>query len=196
MQQFYAVVLAAGASERLGQPKPMLPVKQGNREIPLVQWVVERLELGGIKPIVVTNQELLIDVAFALPERTVVLNPAPEKGRTGSIQCGLATIISNLKSKRGMNVLIAPVDRPGFSISTLEVLRHTEFSACPAKDGRGGHPVLITEDDVEKIMIATPETSLRELISPMKINVSDKYLHLNVDTPDDLEKLQQAANEL
>ncbi|HIO87114.1 MAG TPA: hypothetical protein EYN42_07410, partial [Candidatus Poseidoniales archaeon] len=34
MQQFYAVILAAGASERLGQPKPMLPIKLGNREIP------------------------------------------------------------------------------------------------------------------------------------------------------------------
>jgi CTP:molybdopterin cytidylyltransferase MocA len=30
----------------------------------------------------------------------------------------------------------------------------------------------------------------------MKINVTDKYLHLNVDTPDDLEQLQQAADEL
>jgi len=196
MQQFYAVVLAAGASERLGQPKPMLPVKLGNREIPLVKWVVERLELGGITPIVVTNQELLIDVTFAIPGRTVVLNPAPEKGRTGSIQCGLATIISNIKSKRGMQVLIAPVDRPGFSNSTLEVLRHTESSACPAKDGRGGHPVLINGEDVEKIMLAKPETSLRDLISPMKINVNDKFLHLNIDTPDDLEQLQQAADEL
>jgi len=196
MQQFYAVVLAAGSSERLGQPKPMIPVKLGNREIPLVKWVVERLELGGITPIVVTNQKLLIDVTFAIPGRTVVLNPAPEKGRTGSIQCGLATIISNIKSKRGMQVLIAPVDRPGFSNSTLEILRHTEFSACPAKDGRGGHPVLINGEDVEKIMLAKPETSLRDLISPMKINVNDKFLHLNVDTPDDLEKLQQAADEL
>ena len=196
MEQFYAVVLAAGASKRLGQPKPMIPIKLGNREIPLVKWVVERLELGGITPIIVTNQELLIEVTFAIPGRTVVLNPAPEKGRTGSIQCALATIISNIKSKRGMQVLIAPVDRPGFSNSTLEVLRHTEFSACPAKDGRGGHPVLITEEDVEKIMLAKPEASLRDLISPMKINVTDKYLHLNVDTPDDLEQLQQAADEL
>ena len=196
MKKFHAVVLAAGASERLGQPKPMIPVKLGNREVPLVKWIVERLELSGIIPIVVTNQELLIDVTFAIQGRTVVLNPAPEKGRTGTIQCGLASIVSNIKSKRGMQVLIAPVDRPGFSNSTLDILRHTEHCACPAKDGRGAHPVIITEKEVEKILQSTPETPLREIIAPMKINVTDKFLHLNVDTTDDLEQLQQAADEL
>ena len=115
MNQLYAVVLAAGKSTRLGQPKAMVTVKIGKREIPLVKWLVERLENAGISPIIVTNQELLVPITFALPNRSVVLNPAPEKGRTGTIQCGLATIISNLKSKRAMNVLIVPVDRPGFT---------------------------------------------------------------------------------
>ena len=135
-------------------------------------------------------------VTFAIPERSVLLNPAPEKGRTGTIQCGLATIISKAKGKRQLNVLIVPVDRPGFSNSTLEVLRHTDSTACPTKDGRGGHPVLITSSDVERIMLAEPETPLRDLISPMRINVADKYLHLNIDTPEDLENLQQIAEEL
>lgn len=192
----YAVVLAAGASQRLGQPKALIPVRIGGIEIPLIRWIVERLESSQITPIVVTNQELLIRVTFALPERTVVLNPAPEKGRTGSIQCGLATIISLLKSKRGMDVLIAPVDRPGFSLSTIEALRMSEVAACPAKDGRGGHPLLIKEDDVERIMQASQDTPLRDLISPMRINVADEFLHLNVDTPEDLNDLEKAVRTL
>jgi CTP:molybdopterin cytidylyltransferase MocA len=174
----------------------MVPVAIEKREIPLVKWVVERLEYAGITPIIVTNQQLLVPVTFAVPGRTVVLNPAPEKGRTGSIQCGLATIIANIKGKRGMNVLITPVDRPGFSSSTLEALRHCQDTACPAKDGRGGHPVLITAEDVERIMLAESETPLRDLISPMRINVADNFLHLNIDTPDDLVELKQAALEL
>jgi CTP:molybdopterin cytidylyltransferase MocA len=91
-------------------------------------------------------------------------------------------------------VLITPVDRPGFSKSTLEALRHSEVSACPAKDGKGAHPVLIMEGDVERILLATPETPLRDLISPMRINVADEFLHLNIDTPEDLLELQNAAN--
>lgn len=174
----------------------MLPVLIGKREIPLVKWMVERVEQAGITAIVVTNQELLIPITFALPGRTVVLNPAPEKGRTGTIQCGLATVISNQKSKRGMNVLITPVDRPGFTASTLETLATSEVSSCPAKDGKGGHPVLIKEDDVERIMKAGQETPLRDLISPMKINVGDEFLHLNIDTPADLPILHQAVKSL
>lgn len=196
MNQLYAVVLAAGKSTRLGQPKAMVTVKIDKREIPLVKWLVERLENAGISPIIVTNQELLVPITFALPNRSVVLNPAPEKGRTGTIQCGLATIISNLKSKRAMNVLIVPVDRPGFTASTLEVLRHTEVTACPAKDGLGGHPVLVTPEDVERILLASPETPLRDLISPMRINVADEFLHLNIDTVDDLKELQQSVDAL
>ncbi|MBS71706.1 MAG: hypothetical protein CMO20_01965 [Thermoplasmata archaeon] len=196
MNQLYAVVLAAGKSTRLGQPKAMVTVKIGKREIPLVKWLVERLENAGISPIIVTNQELLVPITFALPNRSVVLNPAPEKGRTGTIQCGLATIISNLKSKRAMNVLIVPVDRPGFTASTLEVLRHTEVTACPAKDGLGGHPVIVTPEDVERILLASPETPLRDLISPMRINVADEFLHLNIDTVDDLKELQQSVDAL
>ena len=196
MNQLYAVVLAAGKSTRLGQPKAMVTVKIGKREIPLVKWLVERLENAGISPIIVTNQELLVPITFALPNRSVVLNQAPEKGRTGTIQCGLATIISNLKSKRAMNVLIVPVDRPGFTASTLEVLRHTEVTACPAKDGLGGHPVLVTPEDVERILLASPETPLRDLISPMRINVADEFLHLNIDTVDDLKELQQSVDAL
>ena len=196
MHQLYAIVLAAGNSQRLGQPKAMVPIIMDGQEIPLIKWMVERLEASGITPIVVTNQDLLVPVTFAIPERSVLLNPAPEKGRPGTIQCGLAPIISNAKGKRQLNVLIVPVDRPGFSNSTLEVLRHTDSTACPTKDGRGGHPVLITSSDVERIMLAEPETPLRDLISPMRINVADKYLHLNIDTPEDLENLQQIAEEL
>ena len=196
MNQLYAVVLAAGKSTRLGQPKAMVTVKIGKREIPLVKWLVERLENAGISPIIVTNQELLVPITFALPNHSVVLNPAPEKGTTGTIQCGLATIISNLKSKRAMNVLIVPVDRPGFTASTLEVLRHTEVTACPAKDGLGGHPVIVTPEDVERILLASPETPLRDLISPMRINVADEFLHLNIDTVDDLKELQQSVDAL
>jgi CTP:molybdopterin cytidylyltransferase MocA len=50
------------------------------------------------------------------------------------------------------------------------------------------------EGDVERILLATPETPLRDLISPMRINVADEFLHLNIDTPEDLLELQNAAN--
>ena len=79
------IVLAAGASSRMGQPKALLEI-DGK---PLIQHLVERLEAQGLEPVIVTNAEISIDVLLALPERTVVINPNPEAGRTGSLQCGV-----------------------------------------------------------------------------------------------------------
>ena len=69
----------------MGQPKALLEI-DGK---PLIQHLVERLEAQGLEPVIVTNAEISIDVLLALPERTVVINPNPEAGRTGSLQCGL-----------------------------------------------------------------------------------------------------------
>ena len=65
--------------------------------------------------------------------------------------------------------------------------------ACPSKDGRGGHPLLLMADDVARIRTASPDTPLRELCSPDRIEVDDFHLHLNLDTPSDLEVLRDLA---
>ena len=83
------IVLAAGASSRLGQPKALVQVNG----IPLIQYLVERLEARGLEPVIVTNAEIIVDILLTVPERTVVINPNPESGRTGSLQCGLKQIL-------------------------------------------------------------------------------------------------------
>ena len=65
------IVLAAGASARLGQPKALLEI-EGK---PLIQHLVERLESAGLEPVIVTRADLSVDLLLALPERTVVINP-------------------------------------------------------------------------------------------------------------------------
>ncbi|MEE3310494.1 MAG: NTP transferase domain-containing protein, partial [Candidatus Thermoplasmatota archaeon] len=63
------IVLAAGASDRLGQPKALLEI--GGK--PLIQHLVERLEVVGLEPVIVTRAELSVDILLALPERSVVI---------------------------------------------------------------------------------------------------------------------------
>ncbi len=53
-----AVVLAAGGSERLGQPKSLVSLSVDGVEMPLVRWLVERLEAAGVETIVVTSLAL------------------------------------------------------------------------------------------------------------------------------------------
>ena len=71
------IVLAAGRSSRLGQPKAFVEV--GGR--PLIVHLVHRLQnLPGIQITVVTNDDLLADVLLACPSVHAVLNPNPEHG--------------------------------------------------------------------------------------------------------------------
>ena len=109
-----AVIPARGGSTRL---------KDKNiRELggkPLIQWMVNRLESKGIEPIIVTRQELMLEIAICCPERTIVVNPNPDAGRTGSIRCGILHINSEKSKVRPYRLLMVPVDRPGFSDETL-----------------------------------------------------------------------------
>ena len=177
------VVLAAGASERLGQPKAL--VKIGKRC--LVEWVVSRLQAHGLEPLVVTNEEIVEEVAASV-DCGVVVNPDPGAGRTGTLQIG----IGHIGTGAGQRILVVPVDRPGFSDSTLETLLGSTATSCPTQGGRGGHPILLSAEDAVKVVEGLPSAPLRNLINPVRIEVTDPYLHLNVDRPEDLGWLADA----
>ena len=179
------IILAAGASKRLGQHKALL-VKDG---VPLIRWLVNRLEAQGINPIIVTRQELMIDIALACPERTVIVNPDPDAGRTGTIRCGILHINSEKEKIKPYRLLMVPVDRPGFSDETLSKLMDEERCCVPAKDGRGGHPIMLMPKDVEEIMgEENPDRPLNELVNPIRIEVEDAGLHVNLDRQEDVDQ--------
>lgn len=180
------IVLAAGASSRLGQPKALAQI-HGK---PLIRHLVERLESEGLEPVIVTRADISVDIMLAVPNRTIVINPAPDMGRTGSLQCGLKQFLDTKGGERAYKLLVVPVDRPGFSNSTLSTIMQQEQCACPSKDGRGGHPLLLMAEDIARIRTADPDTPLRDLCTPERIEVEDFHLHFNLDTAKDLEVLR------
>ena len=181
------IVLAAGYSTRLGEEKALLETGEG----PLVGWLVNRLQRQGLEPVVVTNEQIFEDICESV-ECEVICNPDPNSGRTGTVQLG----IKSVGLAPGRKFLIVPVDRPGFSDSTLTSLLAVESTACPASGGRGGHPLLLSEHDAFKILDFSPSKPLRDLVEPIRMEVSDPFLHLNIDTPSDVEKLLKAVGSL
>ena len=178
LSQIDAIILTAGASKRLGEPKSLVDIHGES----LIQILIKKLKEKKMRIIIVTRVELFNEME-RLGEK-VVINNHPESGRTGSIQCG----IKELESER---CLIVPVDRPGFSNATIEKLINLEKTSCPSKNGKGGHPVILSKEDCEKILSSNPSTPLRDIINPIKIEVEDEFLHLNIDSPKDLEKLRE-----
>ena len=176
------VILAAGSSIRLGSDKALIRI--GNRT--LVGWLSERISNRGVDVTVVANKTNIAEISSKLPGSNVVENAEPQKGRTGSLKIG----ISSIDSAKGNNyrLLVVPVDRPGFSDSTLEQLIDSEESCCPMRDGRGGHPLLLSPVDVERVRDSPEDSPLREIVDPVRFEVIDETLHLNIDTPSDIEE--------
>ena len=92
--------------------------------------------------------------------------------------------------------MIVPVDRPGFSLETINLLCKTNTTTIPTYDQKGGHPIAITSQDCENILQAEPDIPLRELISPERMRVEDPHLHLNIDTKQDVKQLIKVAKHL
>ena len=179
------IVLAAGASKRLGSHKALIEIEEQT----LVQLVCNKLQSAGLSVTVVTRNSLKQKIENLLPNVSTVVNPNPESGRTGTIQRGIESIGTG-------PLLIIPVDRPGFSLETINLLCETKTTTIPTYEKKGGHPIAITSQDCENIMQAEPDIPLRELISPERMNVEDPHLHLNIDTKEDVYQLIKVAKYL
>lgn len=174
------VVLAAGASTRMGHPKALTRIGD--------ETALERIrrEAGDMRVLVVVGGHGDI-IRAAMPELDVkwISNPRPEMGRTGSLQRGLQMC-------RGQRVLVLPVDHPLVRGDTMRVLAaRPEPWVLPVHAGRGGHPLKLGDMGIAAAMSAPPATPLRDVprmvgIEPTRVDVDDPGILANLDTPEDL----------
>tara|TARA_B100001115_G_scaffold144905_1_gene112986 strand:- start:960 stop:1541 length:582 start_codon:yes stop_codon:yes gene_type:complete len=179
------VILAAGSSSRLGIDKALIDV--GSQT--LVSWISRRLSGRVANITIVANASNFEEISKLVSGANVILNRNPKKGRTGSLKVGIASIDSS--GAKGYRLLVVPVDRPGFSDSTLDRLICSEETCCPMKEGRGGHPLMINNIDVEKVRKSSADSPLKEVIGASKFEVLDRFLNLNIDTPEDIVNLKE-----
>ena len=146
--------------------------------------ITERLVAFGIETIVVAHPDLA-EATGNLP-CPVVINPQPDDGRTGSLHLGLAHL-----SSPSTEVLVCPVDRPGWDKAVLERLLATPGEAVvPVHDRRAGHPVLMRGETLSKVAALQADAPLRDAFDErVRVNVDAPYLHVNLDRPDDLAAL-------
>ena len=177
-----AIILAAGESKRLGEPKALLNC--GNKT--LIELIVKRLKSVNLEIIVVTNKKLSKTLTDLLSsQKTTIVIPSDTSYRTGNLIAGLAVCDDPQR------ILVVPVDRPGWSIETIEKLLSMEKTSCPEFEGKGGHPLLISQEDIGILTSSPVDTPLNSIFKINKIKVNDQYLHLNIDTPSDIIELEK-----
>jgi len=199
------VLLSAGESKRMGQPKALLKFgERSNIENLLDEYLSSQLD----KVIVVTGfngeslkkfiekktKDNLLKKSADYKEvkkLKVVINEHYNLGMFSSIQKGIAEI------SRG-GILIGIVDNP-FTNSTVIDELIENFSGgeivIPDYHGKGGHPVIIPFSLREEILNANPEkTSLKDVFSChldmiKRIKFEDQTITFDMDTVEDYNRL-------
>lgn len=181
------IVLAAGASTRMGRPKALTDL----RGAPALARIVEACEATGLpRPLVVLGaaHDAVRAALPALEDRvSYVHNPRPEAGRTGSLQCGLA-------ASSASSVLVLPVDHPLVAPGTFALLAaRPEPWVVPTHGGRGGHPLKLSDLALSAVQSAPPSVALRDIpamvgLEVTRVAVDDPGVLANLDTPEDVER--------
>lgn len=204
-----AVILAAGASTRMGRDKALLPwppVAEGvsatntflGAMIDLLQPYCDLVVVVGGEN--AANLEPVVDAHNAF----LAVNPKPERGQFTSIQVGLQEVLN-----RGRDAaFLTPVDRPPVLPGTVQAVRDAflqseldMWAAVPqvAREGSmvHGHPILVGRAMMEKFLRAPVTATAREVEHQhqehiLYVSVADERVATNVDTPEEYERLLRA----
>jgi molybdenum cofactor cytidylyltransferase len=186
-----AILLAAGASTRMGSPKALLPWGEQT----LIAWEIEQLMASQVDEIVVVlgSGSEQIRRSLGPAARYCVFNQRWAHGRATSLVKGADTLM-RAGPETLEAVVIQNVDQPtraDIIDSLVEQLRASSADAVqPEFDGHGGHPVVVAGRHLPLLCAATEETfGLRGVLEqhpPTRIKSADPVVALDLDTPDTL----------
>jgi molybdenum cofactor cytidylyltransferase len=200
------VILAAGASTRMGRDKALLPWPPVAEGVPAANTflgaMIDLLQQESDLVLVVAgrnaaNAESIVDAHGAF----MVVNPDPDRGQFSSLQIGLREVLN-----RGRDAaFVSPVDRPPVLPGTVQALRaaflNSEtniWAVVPEVSREGssvhGHPILIGREMIEQFLRAPAASVARDIEHAhqqhvLYVSVADIRVDSNIDTPEDYENL-------
>jgi molybdenum cofactor cytidylyltransferase len=194
------LILAAGASSRMGQPKLLLP---WNDTTILGHLISQWLELGAKQVAVVcraNHRELHQELdRVGFPAQGRIINPKAEEGMFSSIRCGAAWTGWHDDLTHFIIVL---GDQPHVRRETLgELLRFAaiqpEMICQPAFQGRTRHPVVLPRREFGQLRNrAGSDENLKTFLGRQSgrlasLEIKDPGLNLDIDRPEDYARARQ-----
>ena len=189
-----AIILAAGQSKRMGQPKMLLP--WGNTTV--LGKVIETVQSARIKDILVVTGGARNEVEKVIANyklRVVYNENFEHEEMLRSIQLGL-----NAQKTDSEATLICLGDQPQVeegSVRTVVEAFHKNKSsiAVPSYQMRRGHPWLIAKELWGEVLQMTAPESMRDFLNIHKddifyVDVNSPSILQDLDTPEDYLKLK------
>lgn len=196
--RFGVVLLAAGASSRMGRPKLLLPWGGSTvLEHLLRQWIgLGATQIGIV--CAATNEPLIRALdGLKFKRENRIINPAPEAGMFSSIQVAAKWTAWN---KALTHWAITLGDQPQVRSETLGNVvgfanENPESICQPSRNGRPRHPVMLPRQWFLQLREAS-QTNLKEFLVAHEahrklISVSDPGLDWDLDLPEDYERAQR-----
>lgn len=190
MRPVAAVVLAAGASRRMGRAKALLPW----RGRPFVAHTVALAQAAHCDPILVVTGAIALPSA-AIGGASTVHNEDWARGQMSSVQAGAASVPA------GSAMLLLTVDRPHINPDTVAALMEAwrnepECVWQPEFAGRRGHPLVLPLGVIARIVAAPLGATLRDVLEETDVALVRRRLACedaavldNIDRPEDLARL-------
>jgi molybdenum cofactor cytidylyltransferase len=190
------IVLAAGASTRMGRQKLTLPLADGR---PLVRAAVEQVLAADLDDVVVVlgrEAEAVASALRGLPIRTVV-NPRYAEGQSTSLRAGLDALAQDTEA-----AVVAlgdqPLPDPRLLRQLVEAFRASgrPIVAPLYRDGRG-NPVLFASSVFDELRRVEGDRGGRLVVARDPARVAevpvDAPMPADIDTPDDYEAARRGG---
>jgi molybdenum cofactor cytidylyltransferase len=185
------IVLAAGASRRMGEAKSLLEIEGTS----FLEHAIKMLRAAGCRYIVavVNGDDDWITRLADASGAAAVLNEQPNSEQIDSLRLGIANLPDGYDA-----VLVLPVDFPRVQQSTVEQLL-AEYQRAPAAvinpsfQGQPGHPVLFARDVVAELLQPVLPNGARTVIAQhareaRTFEVADEGVLIDIDTPSDYQQ--------
>ena len=189
------IVLAAGASSRMGRPKALLPLGEDT----FLSRVCRTLAEGGVDDLVVIAGPEAADVERELDRAgvcaRVVENARRDQGQLTSLQAGLA--VADRPGVDGVLVHLVdvPLVAPGTVRAVVEAFGRTRAPIVrPSVGGRHGHPVVFGRSIFDELRAADPAVGAKAVVrahaaDALDVAVDDAGACQDIDTPEDYRRL-------
>jgi molybdenum cofactor cytidylyltransferase len=192
-----AIVLAAGASSRMGQAKAALPLGQTGETV--VARVVRTLLEGGVPNVVVVAGAHIDAVRGAMPRHEsrarVIEHLGWEQGQLSSLLAGLDAIDDPLLEAAVVTLVDVPLVRSATVAEVIAAWRRTRAPIVrPAEGNRHGHPVIFDRSIFADLRSADPDTGAKAVFAIhreriLNVEVKDAGAFDDIDTPADYRRV-------
>ena len=187
--QVAGIVLAAGGSSRFGSPKQLLPWRGKT----VLNSVVSTAFDTGLAPVIVVLGANADQIEPSLPKECVVVrNDAWPEGQSSSIRIGLAQLSEEID---GVLILLGdqPQVNPHFYSSIIQKGLECGKITIPYVNDRRANPVFFPKHTLKRLGQVTGDQGGRAIFSEFKVEYLpwlDDCMALDIDTPEDYEKLK------